>query len=115
MTDSTIPARLWQTEPGGIVFAVRATPRASRNAIVGIVALADGRPALSVRIAAPPAEGEANAALIAVLAEALAVRKRDIVIASGETGRVKRIRVRGEATALTDRIKALVRCDDHDR
>lgn len=61
---------------------------------------------LLVRIAAPPAEGAANAALIALLADALGVRKRDISIGSGETGRNKQVLVLGDAEALAARLRA---------
>ena len=44
---------------------------------------------------APPLDGKANAALIALLAETLALRKSQIEIIGGETSRHKRLRVTG--------------------
>lgn len=49
--------------------------------------------AVLVRLAAAPVDGAANEELIAVLAKALDVPRRDIVIVSGERSRLKRLRV----------------------
>lgn len=95
--------------PGGVLLFVRATPRATRNMVSGIGLDADGRPVLQLRIAAPPAEGAANAALIELLSAALQVRKRDVTLQSGATGRTKQIRVEGDGTVLAARLDALIR------
>jgi len=50
---------------------------------------------LKVAITAPPVEGEANAALVALFAKLFGVPKRDVSLVSGETGRNKTIEVRG--------------------
>ena len=55
---------------GGCRFGVRVQPRAARNEIVGVQDAA-----LKVRLTAPPVEGQANAALVAFLAEQLGVRR----------------------------------------
>ena len=70
---------------------LRVTPRARRNALGGFDA--EGR--LSVRLAAPPVEGRANAALVAFLAEILGIPGRRITIVRGETARVKLVEVEG--------------------
>lgn len=49
--------------------------------------------ALKLRIASPPVEGRANAALIAFLAHALAVPKQSLAVVRGETSRRKTVRV----------------------
>ena len=69
----------------------RVTPRAGRNALGGFDA--EGR--LSVRLAAPPVEGRANAALVTFLAEILGIPARRITIVRGETARVKLVEVEG--------------------
>lgn len=74
----------------GCVLTVRVIPRANRTALAG-----ERAGALLVRLAAPPVEGAANAALIAFLAECLQVARRQLTIASGETSRDKRIQVSG--------------------
>jgi uncharacterized protein (TIGR00251 family) len=62
------------------------TPRASRDAIGGFH---DG--ALRVRVTRPPAEGEANRAVIRLVAEALHVPPSTISVALGDRGRRKRL------------------------
>lgn len=83
-------------------FAVRLTPRGGRDAIDGWGEDVDGRPVLKARVAAPPVEGEANAALVRLLAKALGVARSSVRIVSGEGARVKILAVEGlgEAEAL---------------
>lgn len=73
----------------GSALAVRVTPRASRNEIVEV--LDDGT--IKVRLAAPPADNEANEALINFLAEILGVPKSQLEIVAGEVGRDKLVSV----------------------
>jgi uncharacterized protein (TIGR00251 family) len=81
-------------EAGGSVLEILVQPRASRTRAVGEH---DGR--LKIQLAAPPVDGEANAALVEFLAAALGVRKADVVIARGETGRRKTVKVNGVGAA----------------
>ena len=78
---------------------VRVAPRAGRSGFAG---LRDG--ALLVRLASAPVDGAANDELIALIAKALRIPKRDITIVSGERSRSKRIRIAG-----IDRDQALAR------
>lgn len=73
----------------GAALAVRITPRSSRNEIVGV--LHDGT--VKIHIAAPPAEGRANAALIEFLSDVLDIAKSRIEIVAGATGRDKLVSV----------------------
>ena len=93
-------------ESGGETrFLVRVQPRGSRNAIEGV---RDG--ALRVRLTAPPVEGQANEALVRLLAARLHVPKSAVRIVSGERGRVKRVAVRGVSA---DAVRALSAGKDH--
>jgi uncharacterized protein (TIGR00251 family) len=92
----------------GVTLCVRATPNASRSAIAGIVEIAGGRSALSIRLAAPPVDGAANTALIAFLAKALDVRKADVTIASGQSARIKIVRIGGEPARLTSVLEGML-------
>jgi uncharacterized protein YggU (UPF0235/DUF167 family) len=65
------------------------TPRASRNEIVEV--LDDGT--IRVRIAASPADEEANAVLLEFLADILGVTKNKLDIVAGAAGRDKLIAV----------------------
>jgi hypothetical protein len=70
-------------------LAVRLTPRGGRDAIDGFCKDEAGRPVLKVRVAAPPVDGEANAALIRLIAKTLGLPRADVRLASGETARLK--------------------------
>jgi len=80
--------------PGGVILEILVQPRASRTRVVGEH---DGR--LKVQLAAPPVDGEANAALVEFLAGALRVRRSDVSIERGDTGRRKSVRVAGTSAA----------------
>ena len=73
----------------GSALALRVTPRASRNEIVGM--LSDGT--IKVHIAAPPVDEAANKELVDFLAEVLGVPKSRVEIVAGTTGRDKLVSV----------------------
>jgi uncharacterized protein YggU (UPF0235/DUF167 family) len=73
-------------------------PRAARDEIVGW--LGD---ALKVRVAAVPEGGRANAALEAVLAAALGVRKADVRVTTGHTSTRKLVAIEGLERSEIDR------------
>ena len=91
-------------EKHGVRLAVRLTTRADRNALGGVIRDAAGRPALQVRLTAPPVEGAANQALIGFLAGSLGLRKTDISIRSGATARFKLLHLSGDSAELTARL-----------
>ena len=63
-------------------------PGAKKNEVVGLYG-----DALKLRIASPPVDGRANAALITYLAAALGVPKQSLAVIRGETSRRKTVRV----------------------
>ena len=70
---------------------MRVTPRSSRDAF------GPGTDAhFAARLAAPPVEGAANAALIALVAKTFGVSKRQVALIAGETGRLKRLHIVGD-------------------
>jgi uncharacterized protein (TIGR00251 family) len=75
---------------GGAGLAVWAVPGAAHSEIVGHTG-----DYLRVRLSAPPVEGRANKELVRFLAERLGVRQADVRIASGASGRRKRVVVDG--------------------
>jgi uncharacterized protein (TIGR00251 family) len=91
-----------------ITLAVRITPKASRDAFGSVIAMPDGRHAVSVKVAAPPVDGAANAALVAFLAKSLSVARSCVTIASGETSRLKILKIRGDGVTVEGRLLALV-------
>lgn len=76
-------------------LAVRLTPGASADRIDGWDVDADGRPVLKVRVRARPVEGEANAALLKLLAKTLGVAKSGVSLERGGQSRTKMIAVAG--------------------
>jgi uncharacterized protein (TIGR00251 family) len=90
------------TRPDGIDIAVRVTPRGGRDALTAGTA-----EHLAARLAAPPVDGAANAALTELVARHFGVRKRDVTILSGETARLKRLRIAGDPAALAKIAAAL--------
>ena len=90
-----------------IAFAVRLTPKGGRDAIEGWAVAADGKRHLKARVRAVPEDGKANAALIALVADALDVPKSDVRIASGQSARLKILEVAGATQFLAARIEAL--------
>lgn len=79
---------------------VRLTPKGGRDAIEGVERLADRRSVLKARVRAAASEGEANAALLKLLARALAVAPRDVSLAAGATARIKRVTIAGDGPTL---------------
>jgi len=79
-----LPALGCRQTPEGVILPVHVVPGASRERIAG---LHNGR--VRVAVAAPPEKGKANKALVALLATALGVRKSQISVVRGETGREK--------------------------
>jgi len=90
----------WSLTAGGIVLAVRLTPKGGRDAIDGIEFLADGRAVLKARVAAPPREGEANEALRRLIAKAAGVPPRDVALVAGAGARIKRLSIAGDGPTL---------------
>ena len=82
-------------------FAVRLTPRGGGDRVEGVV---DGE--LRVRVAAPPVDGAANAALLRLIARELGVAAGAVRFLSGETARRKSVAVR------TDRDRLMARWPD---
>ena len=66
----------------GAALTIRVTPRSRKTEFGGL--MEDGT--LRVRVAAPPVEGKANAALVKFLSKVLRVRKNRIEIVAGQRG-----------------------------
>ena len=84
---------------------LRVVPGTTHPGVVG--RLGD---AWKVRVAAPPEGGRANEAVLTLLAEALGVRRRDLVLASGRASRDKVVTLSGLTSDDVDaRLAAAVR------
>lgn len=98
--------RPWRETKDGLSLAVRLTPRGGRDALGGCETLADGRCVLKARVRAAPSEGEANAALVALLAKELGLPRSQVTIAGGATARLKTVALQGDPAALAQRLRA---------
>jgi uncharacterized protein (TIGR00251 family) len=76
--------------PQGVLVPVRAQPGARKAGVLGAQA-----GALKLAVTAPPEDGRANAALVALLREALGLKRSQVELHSGTTGRDKKVLVRG--------------------
>jgi uncharacterized protein (TIGR00251 family) len=79
---------------GHVTLEILVQPRASRTKLGP---LHDGR--LKVAVTSPPVDGEANAAVIEVIAEALGVGRRAVEVIAGATSRRKTLRIAGVTPA----------------
>jgi uncharacterized protein YggU (UPF0235/DUF167 family) len=87
-----------------IRLAVRLTPRGGRDAAEGWAHDEKGQPYLKARVAAPPVDGAANAALVALIAKALRVSRGSVRIVTSDQGRLKILEIDGAAQADLDRV-----------
>ncbi|OXT02947.1 hypothetical protein B7H23_05445 [Notoacmeibacter marinus] len=91
----------------GIELIVRLTPRAAHDRIDGFETGSDGQSHLAARVRAVPERGKANAALIALLADRLDLRKGDIAVISGPTSRIKRLEIAGNPDDIAAKLQVL--------
>lgn len=84
----------------GVVLTLHIQPGAKKTEIVGL----HGE-ALKLRLAAPPVDGKANAALLEFLARKVGASRSALELVSGQTSRTKRVRIEGFAA---DELQALL-------
>jgi len=83
-------ARSWRrvSRDGSITLTIHVQPGAKRSEIAGLYG-----DAVKIRLAAPAVDGTANAALIALLADAFGVPEREVTLVRGVTSRRKTVRI----------------------
>lgn len=74
---------------------VKLQPGASADRIEGWETDPDGRAVLKVRVRARPVEGQANDALVKLIAAALDLPRGQVSLARGDRSRLKRLAVSG--------------------
>lgn len=79
-----------RSDGDAVVLTLHIQPGAKKTEIVGL----HGE-ALKIRLAAPPVDGKANAALIAFIAAKVGAGRTAVELLSGETSRAKRVRIAG--------------------
>lgn len=79
----------------GLEVMAKITPKAKQNKIIGFTAQG-----LKIQITATPEKGQANDAIIALLAQYCGIAKNAVQILSGKLSAHKRIRLYGDAENL---------------
>jgi uncharacterized protein len=97
----------WRYSTQGVSIALRVTPRGGRDEVDGLETLANGRTVVKVRVRAIAEGGEANRAVVELLAKALGVPKARIRVLSGATSRLKQIAVDGDPAKLGEALRKL--------
>lgn len=87
----------------GVRLRLKVRPQARRAGIDGVVPDRDSQ-ALSVSVTAPPEDGKANAAVIALLAATLGIAKSAISVTQGAASRRKTVHISGAPGVLTERL-----------
>ncbi|WP_377294316.1 DUF167 family protein [Rhizobium sp. SG2393] len=77
-------------------LTVRLTPGGGRAKVEGVERDAAGTAYLKARVAEPPEKGKANAALILLLSKTFDIPKSAIRFQSGETARLKTLRIEAD-------------------
>jgi len=98
----------WSLRGGALVLSVRLTPKSGRDEIGGVAYLSDGRPVLKARVRAAPQHGEANAALIRLIAKSLRIAATAVRLESGASARTKTLVLDGDVENLEAALIALL-------
>jgi uncharacterized protein (TIGR00251 family) len=87
----------------GVTIELRVQPRARRTALESV------GDALKAAVTAPPEDGKANDAVIALLSEEWRLPKSAFAVIKGAAARSKTVSVKGEPAALATRIVGWMR------
>jgi uncharacterized protein YggU (UPF0235/DUF167 family) len=94
------PALIPRRCDGGIVLAVRLTPKSAHDEVKGVESF-DGASVLVARVRALPEAGRANQALEKLIAKWLGVPPSTVSVAHGGKSRLKQVKVEGDADKLS--------------
>ncbi|MBO6948033.1 MAG: DUF167 domain-containing protein [Rhodospirillales bacterium] len=92
----------------GLDVRLRVTPKASHDAIGHLVADGQGNGAIKIAVTAVPEKGNANTAVIKLLAKAWRLRKSDMEIVQGVTDRNKILRISGDGREILAKLRTFV-------
>jgi uncharacterized protein (TIGR00251 family) len=79
-----------RADKDGVVLNLHIQPGAKKTEVAG-----PHGDALKIRLAAPPVDGKANAALVEFIAAKVGCGRTAVELVSGQTSRAKRVRVTG--------------------
>jgi uncharacterized protein (TIGR00251 family) len=89
--------------PDGVLISVRAQPGARKAGVLG-----EQAGALRLAVTSPPEDGRANAALVELVREVLGLKRSQVELHSGATGRNKKFLLRGLSKAQVTERMALI-------
>jgi uncharacterized protein len=98
----------WRYSAQGISIALRVTPRGGRDDLDGIETLANGRSVVKIRVRAIAEGGEANRAVMDLLAKVLGVPRARIKLLAGASSRLKQVAVDGDPRMLGDTLRKAI-------
>ena len=98
---------VWRQNRDDLILHVRLSPGAAKDEVQGIWTDEKAVIWLSAKVRAVPEKGRANMALVALLAKWLDWPKGAILLESGDTNRLKRLRITGGALA-SERLAAII-------
>lgn len=82
-----------------LILAIRLTPKSAKDSFGGVWRDEKGAAWLQISVRAVPEKGKANAALIQRIAKRLSIAAKHMMLESGDTSRLKRVRLYGYAHA----------------
>lgn len=106
-----LPALPCRTIAGGARLSIHLKPRAQADAILGM-SEHGGALWLEASVRALPDKGEANDALVRLIARAFGVPRSSVRLASGAKSRYKALDIDGDPGALERRIRALIQAHE---
>ena len=90
----------WRVIEGGVLVDLRVTPKSSRDEIDAVEQFSDGQPVVKIRVRALPADGQANDAVVALLAKKLRLPKSCVSLERGGASRMKTLRLSGDPQVI---------------
>jgi len=88
----------------GLSVAIRLSPRARSDRLLGSIATAEGGRAVKASVTAPAQDGQANEALLQLLARTWRLPRRDLSIVVGAVSRNKIVHIAGDPNELIVRL-----------
>lgn len=88
---------------GSLTLSLHVQPGAKKTEFAGLHG-----DALKLRLAAPPVEGKANAALLVFLAKFCGVSRSAVTLVSGDTSRQKVVKIAGADADAVARLRGLL-------
>lgn len=100
-------ARPWRLDKKDLILSIRLTPGSAANGFGGIWKDVHGALWLRATVRSVPEKGKANAALIKLLAKELNVPPTAISLVSGDTSRLKRVRIIGLNDLIASKLQTM--------